>query len=180
MAGTRGNGQAKAPSQGAQGRGAQGRGALAVTICTALGIFWSPMAMARAEFTLDVTQVGYDGGSEGPTYAGTCAGAACRATLPVKLGGDLCILNVWVGAPAGDGEGSVRFSAGPCRSGQRLAIVDFPVWAGYGIDRFGAATKTFNVPFHPAGGATYSGGIDDGVFHSSVSIRLDIIAPSAR
>jgi len=135
------------------------RSGLAVGICAALGIVSPSVAVARAEFTLDVTQVGYDGASEGPTCAGTCAATACRATLPVKIGVDLCILNVWLGVPrilwaggpAGGPIGRIRFAAGSCRSGAKAAIAGYPASAWYYPDRFGAVSKTFYVQFEPAG-----------------------------
>lgn len=55
--------------------------------------------VAKAEFTLDVTQTSPESVADGPTYPGTCTKEACRATLSVQVGGSVCVLNVRVARP---------------------------------------------------------------------------------
>jgi hypothetical protein len=151
------------------------RGETAVFIRIAMFVLLLP-TVADAQFSLNATELGFGAEQDGPTHAGTCGKDACRATLPVKLGGDVCILNIRVGAPAAEGWGSILFAAGPCRSGRMLVVKGYPASTGYVPDRFGAATLAFDVPFQSAKWANLPDGWDDAVVHEAARVRLDIVA----
>jgi len=135
----------------------------------------SPCA-AKAQFSLAATQIGADGEAIGDAHDGTCTEDACRATLPVAVADDVCVLNVRVGAPERGGTGPILFAAGPCRSGRRLAVTPYPAEALYHLDRFGAATASFDVPFQAGNEGNFPNNMDDGVVHPFARVRLDIIA----
>jgi len=128
---------------------------------------------AEAQFSLDVTQIDPGSQNDGPTGAGVCAKEACRATVPLRIGDDMCVLNLRVGAPGGDGWGQILLALGPCRSGRVRAISGDPFPAKYQLDRFGAASLTISVPIQPQ----WEGipGFDDGVLRPDEAGRLDII-----
>src|SRR5580700_8385995 len=131
-------------------------------------------SVAEAQFRLDVTQIDPRSQEDGLTHAGVCAEDACRATIPLQIEDDLCVLNLRVGAPRGDGRGEISLALGPCRSGQVRAIPGDPFSAQYHLDRFGAASLVIAVPVRPQWMSIP--GLDDGVQHPNAAVRLDIIA----
>jgi hypothetical protein len=131
-------------------------------------------SVAEAQFSLDVTQIDPGSQNDGPTGAGVCAKDACRATVPLQVGDDLCVLNLRVGAPGGDGWGQISLALGPCRSGQVRVISGDPFPARYHLDRFGAASLAIAVPIQSQWGGIP--GFDDGILRPDASVRLDIIA----
>ena len=140
---------------------------------------------AEAQFSLGVTQIEpgsqEEGGSqeEDATRAGTCAKDACRATVPLRVGDDLCVLNLRVGAPGDDGRGQISAALGPCRSGRVRAISGDPFSAEYHLDRFGASSLVVAVPIQPPQWRGMTG-LDDGVIRPDAAVRLDIIATATR
>lgn len=129
---------------------------------------------ARAEFTLSVTEAGRGSRDDGPAYPAACSKTACRATLPIHVGVDACILNVWLGAPTPNGMGGIRFVAGPCRSGRQVSIPDGVATTAYRLDRFGARSSTYELQFVIREGS--------GDFVNSVevgAVRLDVICTEA-
>jgi hypothetical protein len=138
--------------------------------------------VAWAQFSLAVTQIGGRYENDGEAHTGTCAKDACRAVLPVRIGGDACVLSVRVGAPTVAGWGQILFAAGPCRSGRKLAISGNSAATGYALNRFGAASLSFVVPFQLAKWAWAMPSSDwgDGVVHKAATVRLDIVAKVVR
>jgi hypothetical protein len=100
--------------------------------------------------------------------------------IPINLNGDVCVLNTQVQAPTREGWGVVRFAAGPCQSGLKLAVSPNAAKTGYTLDHFFAATQTFVVPLQIAMHRTMNTLLDDGVLHTPVVVRLDIIAKKPR
>ena len=142
-----------------------------------------PPGVARAQFSLAVTQIGGKYENDGQAHTGTCAKDACRAILPVQIGGDggdVCVLSVRVGAPTVAGSGRILFAAGPCRSGRKLAISGYPAATDYVLNQFGAASLSFVVPFQSAKWAMPSNDWDDAVVHEAATVRLDIVATNVR
>jgi hypothetical protein len=137
-------------------------------------------AAARAQFSVVVTELGSYNSADGPEYAAQCAKDACRATLPVQVGAVRCVLNVRVGAPTSFGAGRIIFAAGPCERGAKLAIDQSYASVPYELDRFGAATKQFVLPFLRPSDADHDPYMDDGVVHGGAAVRLDIIATQAK
>jgi hypothetical protein len=129
---------------------------------------------ARAEFTLSVTEAGRGSRDDGPAYPAACSKIACRATLPIHVGVDACILNVWLGAPTRNGMGGIRFVAGPCRSGRQVSIPDGVATTAYRLDRFGATSSTHELQFliHEASG-DFVNSVEVG------AVRLDVICTEA-
>lgn len=134
--------------------------------------------VAWAQFSLAVTQIDNDTREDIPTYQGVCAADACRATMPVRVGGDLCIMNVNLAAPDASLAGRVLFSVGPCRSGVKLS--NYPVSAGYFLDRLGATSQTVRMLFQPANWTPGTDDLNDAVVHETATLRLDIIATKVR
>jgi hypothetical protein len=82
---------------------------------------------ADAQFSLDVTQIDLGFLEDGPAGAGACANDACRATIPLRIRYDFCVLNLRVGAPGSDGWGQITSALGPCRSGTVRVISGDPL-----------------------------------------------------
>jgi hypothetical protein len=125
---------------------------------------------AAAQFSLVVTQI--DAGRQDPVEA-TCSHDACRATLAAKFGGDVCILNIRVGAPSHRRTGSVRIAAGPCRSGRAMFTPESAKQSSYTVDDFGAFTETIQLP---VGSSPWADDRSDLVFRTGISLRIDVIA----
>jgi hypothetical protein len=152
--------------------------------CALLAVLLVLPVAAKAQFSLDVTQVGQAAVGQAaqedyPAHTGTCAKDACRATLPVQISGDWCVLNVRVGAPDRGGNGQVLFALGPCRSTLPRAIPGDAALASYHLDRIGAASLVLPIISRPT---QWDGviGLDDGVVRPDASVRLDIIATDTR
>ena len=130
---------------------------------------------AEAQVSLNVTQIDPGSQEDGPARAGACSNDACRATVPLRVGDDLCVLNLRMGMPDRDGWGQISLALGPCRSGQVRTISGDPFSANYHLDRFGAASVAIAVPIQPP---QWMGriGFDDAVRRPDPAVRLDIIA----
>jgi hypothetical protein len=125
---------------------------------------------ALAQFSLVVTQT--DAGKENPVEA-TCSHDACRATLAAKFGGDVCILNIRVGAPSHRGTGTVEIANGPCRSGRAIFTPESAKQSFYTVDDFGAFTETIQLP---VGSKPWADDRSDLVLRTGISLRIDVIA----
>jgi hypothetical protein len=120
---------------------------------------------AFGQFSLVVTQIGPDGEEYGDAYAAHCADDACRATLPVRIDRDWCVLNIRVGAPARSGTGRVILALGPCRSKKTRAISAGWTPEVYKLGQFASVSTEYDVP------------LDDPFdIAAAFSVRLDIIA----
>ncbi len=135
--------------------------------------------IAKAEFKMEVTQVGPGSpqDDEAP-YPGACAMDACRATVPLLLGDDICILNVRVGAPSSAGWGQIQLAIGPCRSGRVRSLPPATSPARYHLDSFGATSIMLALPIEPPRWMGIEG-LDDGVRHAEAAVQIDIIATTA-
>ena len=129
---------------------------------------------ADAQFSLDVTQIDPESVEDGPALAGACASDACRATVPLRVGDDLCLLNLRVGVPGIDDWGQISSALGPCRSGKVRVISAEPLPTRYHLDRVGAASLVISLPIQPQWNGVV--GLDDGVRRPDPAVRLDIIA----
>jgi hypothetical protein len=133
--------------------------------------------VAQAQFSLVATQLGYRDEADGASYEGICSRDACRATLPIRMFGIRCVLNIRVSAPTKAGSGGVLFAAGPCEGGYRLDLGPRNSFsAKYEVDSFGAVSKTYDVPIGSSADTSLDNGMDDGVVHPLVRVRLDVIA----
>ncbi len=133
--------------------------------------------VAEAQFSANVTQIGLGSPTDDdPAYPGVCAEDACRATIPLLFGNDLCVLNLRVGAPSIEGWGQIRLAMGPCRSGRVRSLSADRSLARYHLDSFGATSIVLTLPIQPP---QWNGieGLDDGVLrHADAAVRVDIIA----
>jgi len=136
---------------------------------------------AQAQFSLVATQLGYKDEETGASYAGICSRDACRATIPIRIFGIRCVLNIRVSAPTKAGFGSVLFASGPCERGYRIDLANGNSRSDrYELDSFGAMSKAYDLPFGPSSNPSFGNGTDDGVVHPSVRVRLELIATQER
>jgi hypothetical protein len=152
------------------------RAMVIVRILIAVGLLLPTVAWAQ--FTLDVTQIHQGPGQEDErTYHGACAKDACRATIPLQVEGDVCVLNLRVSPPDSAGNGQISQALGPCRSGRvgGMVLAGSPV--AYHVDHFGAASVTLPLVLQPS---EWNSPYDDGVVRATPAVRLDIIANQAR
>ncbi len=134
-------------------------------------------SMAFARFSVVARQLAYKEDAVGASYAGICTRYACRATLPIRMFGIRCVLNIRVSAPTKAGSGGVLFAVGPCEGGYRLELGPRNSFsAKYEVDSFGAMSKTYDVPIGSSADTSLDNGMDDGAVHPLVRVRLDVIA----
>jgi hypothetical protein len=138
-----------------------------------------PMCAAAARRTLNVTQVGNYAEPVGQTYKGNCVKDVCWATLPVQVGGDLCVLDLRAAVPGKQGWGKILLAVGPCRSGGKLAISDCAGSTSYRLDEFRATRLTIKVPFRLATSELDANCVNDGVVLTDAALRVDIVASSS-